>query len=377
MHGGGAGHGAAQVGTSCRIAGPARGRLRGLPGVPRRHHRQRRLPLDPGSHFPGTSIGELSWVLNGYNIVFAAFLIVLAGSPTCSAGAAPSSRACSLFTVASALCGAAPSLELLVAARVLQALGAALLVPASLALVVDAFPEDQRAHAIGLWGATAAVAAGLGPPLGGALVELGGWRWAFLVNIPFGLAAVWVARSNLVESRAPGVRRIPDLRGAALLAAGLAALNLGIVKGNDWGWDSANALGSVRRDSRAAGPLRAQLAGAPPAAPRPGAAADPFLRDREPRHRARRPGLLRLPPDQHPLAAVRLEIQRAGGRPRAGARRCGRRHRRRSARAAGEPLRLPPLRRPGSGGLGRRVRLVPPAGRRSSRRSGPSGSRAR
>ena len=112
---------------------------------------------------------------------------------------------------------------LLVAARVLQALGAALLVPASLALVVEAFPEERRAHAIGLWGATAAVAAGLGPPIGGALVELGGWRWAFYVNIPFGIAAVIVARRQLVESRAPGRRRMPDLVGATLLAAALAA----------------------------------------------------------------------------------------------------------------------------------------------------------
>ena len=194
--------------------------------------------------FPDTSIGGLSWVLNGYNIVFAAFLIVM-GRLTDLLGRRRAFIAGVLvFTVASALCGAAPSLELLVAARVLQALGAALLVPASLALVVDAFPEEQRAHAIGLWGATAAVAAGLGPPMGGALVELGGWRWAFLINIPFGLAAVWVARSQLVESRAPGVRRIPDLRGATLLVAGLAALNLGIVRGNDWGWGSAQTLGT-------------------------------------------------------------------------------------------------------------------------------------
>ena len=194
--------------------------------------------------FPDTSIGGLSWVLNGYNIVFAAFLIVM-GRLTDLLGRRRAFIAGVLvFTVASALCGAAPSLELLVAARVVQALGAALLVPASLALVVDAFPEEQRAHAIGLWGATAAVAAGLGPPMGGALVELGGWRWAFLINIPFGVAAVWVARSQLVESRAPGVRRIPDLRGATLLVAGLATLNLGIVRGNDWGWGSAQTLGT-------------------------------------------------------------------------------------------------------------------------------------
>ena len=187
---------------------------------------------------PGTSIGGLSWVLNAYNIVFAAFLIVCGRLTDLLGRRRAFVTGVGLFTVASALCGAAPSVDLLVAARVVQALGAALLVPASLALVVEAFPEERRAHAIGLWGATAAVAAGLGPPLGGALVELGGWRWAFFINIPFGIAAAWVARHELVESRAPGRRTLPDLRGAALLAAALAALNLAIVKGSDWGWDS-------------------------------------------------------------------------------------------------------------------------------------------
>lgn len=192
--------------------------------------------------FPGTSIGDLSWVLNAYNIVFAAFLIVcgrltdLIGRRRCFvAGVA-------VFTVASVLCAAAPSVDLLVAARVLQALGAALLVPASLALVIAAFPGERRAHAIGLWGATAAVAAGLGPPIGGALVELANWRWAFLINLPFGLAAVWVARLQLVESRAPGRRVLPDLPGAAMMAAALALLNLAIIKGSDWGWASAATL---------------------------------------------------------------------------------------------------------------------------------------
>jgi NTE family protein len=194
------------------------------------------------SSFAGRSIGGLSWVLNAYNIVFAAFLIIL-GRLTDLVGRRRAFVAGVLvFTVASALCAAAPSVSLLVAARVIQALGAALLVPASLALVVEAFDEDRRTHAIGLWGATAAVAAGLGPPLGGALVQLGGWRWAFLVNLPFGAAALWVARSQLVESRAPGRRTLPDLRGAALLALGLGLLNLGLVKGSDWGWGSGKVV---------------------------------------------------------------------------------------------------------------------------------------
>jgi NTE family protein len=194
--------------------------------------------------FHGTSIGALSWVLNAYNIVFAAFLIVCGRLTDLLGRRRAFITGVVVFTLASALCGAAPTVTLLVAARVLQALGAALLVPASLALVVEAFPEERRAHAIGLWGATAAVAAGLGPPLGGALVQLGGWRWAFLVNLPFGVAALWAASTQLVESRAPGRRRLPDLRGAALLAASLGVLNLGIVKGSDWGWASPTIAGS-------------------------------------------------------------------------------------------------------------------------------------
>ncbi len=126
----------------------------------------------------------------------------------------------------------------------LQALGAALLVPASLAIVVEAFTTDRRAHAIGLWGATAAVAAGLGPPMGGALVELGGWRWAFLVNLPFGVLAVVATRRTVVESRAPGRRVLPDIPGALLLAVALALLNLGVIQGNDWGWGSPRVVGS-------------------------------------------------------------------------------------------------------------------------------------
>ena len=194
--------------------------------------------------FSDTTIGELSWVLNAYNIVFAASLI-LCGRLTDLVGRRRSFVAgVAVFTVASAACGLAPSVELLILARVAQAFGAAMLVPASLALVIAAFPADRRAHAIGVWGASAAVAAGVGPPIGGALVELGNWRWAFLVNLPFGLVAVWAARHELVESRAPGRRTMPDLVGAGLLVACLALLNLGIVKGGDWGWDSWQVLGS-------------------------------------------------------------------------------------------------------------------------------------
>ena len=194
--------------------------------------------------FPEASISALSWVLNAYNIVFAAFLVVCGRLTDLIGRRRAYVGGIALFTLASLWCAAAPTLELLVAGRVLQALGAAMLVPASLAIVIEAFTSDRRAHAIGLWGATAAVAAGLGPPMGGALVELGGWRWAFLINLPFGVLAIVATRRTVVESRAPGRRVMPDIPGALLLAGALALLNLGIIKGNDWGWSSPPVLGS-------------------------------------------------------------------------------------------------------------------------------------
>ena len=195
--------------------------------------------------FGETGIGTLSWVLNAYNITFAA-LLILFGRLTDLLGRRRSFvGGVAVFTLASVLCGIAPSVELLIAFRVLQAAGAAMLVPASLALVIAAFPSDRRAHAVGIWGASAAVAAGLGPPIGGVLVDLFDWRAAFLVNLPFGLAAVWAARHELVESRAPGRRMVPDLVGALLLVLALGALNLGIVKSEDWGWTGPQTIAAL------------------------------------------------------------------------------------------------------------------------------------
>jgi NTE family protein len=192
--------------------------------------------------FPDASIAGLSWVLNAYNIVFAAFLVaagriadVLGRKRLFQAGVV-------LFTVASVLCAVAPSLGVLVAMRVLQALGAAIVVPASLALVLDVFPGERRAHGVAMWTASAAIAAGLGPALGGVLVELESWRLAFLVNLPLGVLTFVLASRTLVESRAPGRRQVPDLPGALLLALATGTLTLGIVKGGDWGWDSPEVL---------------------------------------------------------------------------------------------------------------------------------------
>ena len=194
--------------------------------------------------FPTYTISSLSWILNAYNIVFAAFLVAAGKLADLLGRKRLFIWGVVLFTVASGLCAVAGTVEQLVAFRVLQGVGAALLVPASLALVVEGFDVARRAHGVGLWGAAAAIASGLGPPIGGAIVQVSDWRWAFLVNLPLGILAVVVARRHLVESRAPGQRRVPDLRGAALLAASLGLLTLGLIKGPDWGWSSVATIGS-------------------------------------------------------------------------------------------------------------------------------------
>ncbi|MDQ0615394.1 NTE family protein [Microbacterium sp. W4I4] len=185
--------------------------------------------------FPDESISEISWVLNAYNIVFAAFMIVFGRLCDLLGRRRVYLLGVAVFTISSLVCALAPSLGVLVGARIVQALGAAMLVPASLAVVIDGFPAARRARAVGLWSAAAAVASGLGPPIGGALVEAGGWQWAFWVNLPLGALAWWLGRRQLVNSRAPGRRRMPDLRGALLLAGSLGLINAAIIKGDDWG----------------------------------------------------------------------------------------------------------------------------------------------
>src|SRR6516165_12046048 len=194
--------------------------------------------------FPGTSISTLSWVLNAYNIVFAAFLMAAARIADLLGRRRVYIFGLELFTVGSLLCAIAPSAGALIGFRVVQALGAACLVPSAVALVLNAFPPAHRAHGVALFSAVGAAAAGLGPSLGGLLVAAANWRLVFLVNLPIGAAAVLLARRRLVESRAPGRRRIPDLPGSFLFAIAIGALVLGVVKGQEWGWISVPTIGA-------------------------------------------------------------------------------------------------------------------------------------
>ena len=192
--------------------------------------------------FGGASLADLSWVLNAYAIVFAA-LLVPAGRVADRIGRKRVFVSGLLvFTLASGASALASTVPMLVAARVVQAAGGAMMMPASLGLVLPAFPAEQRPVAVGVWSAVGGVAAALGPPLGGLLVELS-WRWIFLVNVPIGLVVAAVALRSLDEVREPERGARPDALGAVTFAAAIALLTAAIVEGPDWGWGSARVAG--------------------------------------------------------------------------------------------------------------------------------------
>ena len=195
--------------------------------------------------FEGASRADLAWVLNAYNILFAALLVPAGRLADIVGRKRMFLVGIGVFLTASLLCGIAGSVETLVAARLLQAVGGAILVPTSLGLLLPEFPASQRATATAIWTATGAVAAALGPSLGGLLVDAGGWRWAFFVNLPIGIAALVPARRLLNEVREREGARLPDLFGSLLLVVAVALVALGIVKGPEWGWESTPVLGSI------------------------------------------------------------------------------------------------------------------------------------
>jgi EmrB/QacA subfamily drug resistance transporter len=195
--------------------------------------------------FPTSRAADLSWVLNAYTVIYAALLVPAGRLADVHGRKRVFQIGLTLFLVASAACGAAPSVGLLIAARCMQAVGAALLTPSSLALVLGAFPIDKRAVAVSLWGAVGGLAAALGPSMGAGVVDALGWRWAFYLNLPVGLLALWRGRQRLTEWRQSGAASPMDMTGIVLLIVGVGALAFGIVQTEALGWRSPTVLGSV------------------------------------------------------------------------------------------------------------------------------------
>src|SRR5215212_832111 len=192
--------------------------------------------------FSSTAPSSLSWILNAYTIVFAALLIP-AGRLADRVGRRRMFLwAAVVFTIASMLCGLAPTVTVLVAARIVQAVAAAALVPASLALVLQTFPHHKVPVAVAIWGAVGAVAGAAGPTLGALVIENFGWRWAFYINLPVGIVSFFLGRRVLREWREPNPGRLPDAASVGLLTLGLATAAYGIVQTRDWGWISGRFL---------------------------------------------------------------------------------------------------------------------------------------
>jgi len=191
-------------------------------------------------HFGGSSLSSLSWILSAYAIVFAA-LLVPAGRWADSFGRKRVFLlGLGIFVLASVACALAPSVGVLIAARIVQAAGGALMLPTSLGLMLPEFAPHERHLGIGVWAATGGVAAAAGPPLGGVLVQAD-WRLVFLVNVPVGLAGIAFGARVLRERRELGGAR-PDLVGAGALMVAVGALVVAIVKGQEWGWSSPAIL---------------------------------------------------------------------------------------------------------------------------------------
>jgi EmrB/QacA subfamily drug resistance transporter len=180
--------------------------------------------------FGQASAAELSWVLNGYTVVYAAMLIPAGGLADTHGRKRVFLVGVALFLASSAACGLAPSVPLLVAARVAQAVGAALLTPASLSIIIAAFPAQRRSVAVSLWGAVGGLAAAVGPSLGSLVTEVAGWPWAFFLNLPLGGLALWFGAARLPDVRPAGPRRRVDAVGMALLLLSVGALALALVE---------------------------------------------------------------------------------------------------------------------------------------------------
>ena len=182
------------------------------------------------------NLGDLSWILNGYAIVYAALLVFCGRLAERFPRNNSFLAGIALFTAASAACALANSVEALVAFRLVQAAGAALLTPTSLGLILATYPAERRGGAVRVWAAVGGFAAALGPLVGGLLVTAS-WRWIFLVNVPIGLLALlmgWMKLPRIAGHDVP----TPHFGAAALITAGIATLTFAIVKVNDRSWDA-------------------------------------------------------------------------------------------------------------------------------------------
>ncbi len=182
-----------------------------------------------------TTFDQILWVLNAYVLVYAVLLITAGRLGDLYGQRSLFAIGLAVFTVASALCGVAQNAGELIAARVLQGVGGALLTPQTLAILTSIFPPERRGAAFGIWGGVAGLATLAGPTLGGAIITYIDWRWIFYINVPVGIAAL-VATFLVIPDLRPGREHGWDLVGIGLATAGLFAIVFGLIEGQRYNW---------------------------------------------------------------------------------------------------------------------------------------------
>jgi EmrB/QacA subfamily drug resistance transporter len=190
----------------------------------------------------GIGLSELQWTVNAYALTFAVLMLTggkladfLGRRRVFIAGLA-------VFTASSLACGLATSGEMLIAARTVQGIGAALMMPATLSIISATFPVQQRGLAIGIWAGVSAMALAIGPLVGGLLTQHIDWSWIFFINVPIGVLAIVAARLFIRESRDPSTNQRLDIPGLLTSGIALFALTFALIEANDYGWTSPTIL---------------------------------------------------------------------------------------------------------------------------------------
>ena len=197
-----------------------------------------------------TTFGNIEWVMNAYILVFAVLLVPMGRFGDLWGRRKLFVGGMVLFTLGSLACGLAPSIYLLIAFRVVQGIGGAAMMPSTLSIIATVFPPHKRGAAMGVWGGVSGLASGLGPVLGGIILQYitwptvaGSWRWIFLVNIPVGIVGVVLALRLVPESKNPTAVESLDVPGIGLLSVSLFCLTFALIEGQRFGWTSATILG--------------------------------------------------------------------------------------------------------------------------------------
>src|SRR5829696_2893501 len=187
---------------------------------------------------------QLQWVVSAYTLVFASLQITAGGLGDRFGRKRWFMIGLVVFTSTSILAALSQNIEMLLAMRALQGLGAAFIMPLSLSLISAAFPPEERGKAIGIWSAISVSGLALGPVVGGALIEYASWEWIFLINVPIGIAAFFVTQAVVQESTDTSGTVATDIPGTVLITGAIASITYGLIEAGERGWGDSLILGA-------------------------------------------------------------------------------------------------------------------------------------